>query len=233
MCAVSKRLQRMSGDNMKTVIPTVFATSEKQFFLRFHRLTPITSAIQIDFMDGKLVPAQSFSLDVVPSLHLYLIAFEAHLMVANPEVWVGRCAVKGFSKAIVHVEALKSAAAGVLLIQNIKTLGMQPMIAINPETPMVRLKPFIKLVSGVLVMGVHPGKEHQSLAKNTALRIRTLKKQFPNLWVQVDGGVNAETIGVLAAAGVDAVNAGSFVAEAKRPKDALEMLEKLFRDARK
>jgi pentose-5-phosphate-3-epimerase len=79
-------------------------------------------------------------------------------------------------------------------------------------------------------MGIHAGKEHQSLNTNTTKRISALKKKHKNLWVQVDGGVNAKTIGRLARAGVDAVNSGSFVSEAEKPREALKLLEERFRE---
>ena len=75
-------------------------------------------------------------------------------------------------------------------------------------------------------------KEHQGLAPNTARRVSALKSR-KGVWVQVDGAVNDQTIGLLATAGADAVNSGSFVAEAKDPKEALKLLERKFEEGKK
>ena len=78
------------------IIPTVFAHSFLEFKARFTKLVKITNALQIDFMDGVLVPGISMPLSVVPELKKYKIAFEAHLMVADPEKWIAEIAKKGF-----------------------------------------------------------------------------------------------------------------------------------------
>lgn len=214
---------------MVHVIPTDFAFSKKEFKEKFAKLVKISHAIQIDFMDGDFVPVKSVHLKDVPDLRKYNIDFEAHLMVKHPKKWIKGAAKKGFNKLIFHVEVVKSKKKGMKIIEMIRLNGMKPMIAINSDTSFFRINPFLKYVEGVLVMGIHAGAEHQSLAKNTTTRIKILKKRFPKLWVQVDGGVNDKTIGVLACAGVDAVNSGSFVSDAKNPKSALTLLEKKFR----
>src|SRR3989344_1038296 len=203
------------------IIPTVFAHSFLEFKARFTKLVKITNALQIDFMDGVLVPGISMPLSVVPELKKYKIAFEAHLMVADPEKWIAEIAKKGFRKIIVHLEAIKNHDRGLDLIHRINAVNAKPMLAINPETSMEELGPFMDAIDEILVMGVHPGKEHQGLEPNTARRIITLKRMKPKLWVQVDGGVNADNIGELAAAGADAVNSGSFIADAQNPKAVL------------
>ena len=214
------------------VIPTVFAHSPEEFKQRFSKLVKIASALQIDFMDGVLVPAMSMPLSIVPDLRKYKVAFEAHLMVADPEKWVLDIAKKGFRKIIVHIESIKNHDRGLDLIHRIRTASAKPMLAINPETSMEELGFFLNAIDEILVMGVHPGKEHQGLEPNTARRIITLKRMNPKLWVQVDGGVNADNIGELAAAGVDAVNSGSFIADAQNPKAVLQLLEKKFKESK-
>lgn len=216
----------------RTVIPTVFAHSASEFKERFAKLVKVSPALQIDFMDGELVPAKSMPLSDVPSLKKYNVDFEAHLMVAHPEDWIVECMEKGFTKIIIHIEALKNVDRGLDLIHRVRSRGARFLLAINPETSMEALEPFLPFVKDILVMGVHPGKEHQSLAPNTARRVSALKSR-KGVWVQVDGGVNDMTIGTIAAAGADAVNSGSFVADASNPKEALKLLEKKFEEGKK
>lgn len=218
---------------MGHVIPTVFAHSPAEFKKRFARLVKIAPVIQIDFMDGVFVPTKSMPLSAVPDLRKYKATFEAHLMVAKPEEWIATCKTKGFRKVIVHLEALKDKERGLDLFHRIQTRGIMPMLAINPETSMEELEPFFQNIQQILVMGVQPGKEHQELDANAVRRVATLKKRYNNLWVQVDGGVNDRTIEALAKAGADAVNSGGFIADAAKPREALELLEKKFREGKR
>ncbi len=209
------------------VIPTVFALSIDEFNEKFSKLVKFASAMQIDFMDGVFVPAKSIPLSIILDLKKYKIAFEAHLMVSDPERWIVECGEKGFNTIIIHIESLKNTERGLDLIHRIRRVGARPLIAINPETSMERLDVFLKNTDGVLVMGVCPGKENQELSPNTVRRIITLKKR--GLIVQVDGGVNDKTINLLVAAGVDAVNVGSYIANAKDSKGAYENLVNAFK----
>lgn len=218
---------------MGNVIPTVFAHSAAEFKKRFARLVKISSAIQIDFMDSVFVPARSMPLSVVPNLRRYKARFEAHLMVANPERWIAGCREKGFKKVIFHVEALKSKEEGIRITKEIQKQKMKAMIALHADTPLEKINPFLNNVDGVLVMGIHAGKEHLPLAPNTARRVATIKKKMPKLWVQVDGGVNAGNVGRLAEAGVDAVNSGGFIADAQNPEEALRLLGEKFREGKR
>lgn len=215
---------------MNHVIPTVFARSALEFKRRFFTLVKIAPAVQIDFMDGIFVPAMSMPFSVVPDLHAFKVKFEAHLMVANPEKWIEKIAEKGFKKIIVHIETIQTTERGLDLFHRIRTAKAEPMLAINPETSMERLDPFLKNINAILVMGARPGEEHQELTPNTARRAATLKKR--GICVQVDGGVNADSVGRLAAAGANAVNSGSFVSDAAEPLGALRLLEKKFKEGR-
>lgn len=212
------------------IIPTVFAHNKKEFGERFNRLVRVSEVLQIDFMDGKLVPAKSVALKDVPDLNKYEGDFEAHLMVREPLKWARECKKKGFKRAIFHIESVKSTKEAESVIVKIDDLGLGVYVAINPETPLERIYPMVEKgeVDGVLIMGVHPGKEGQELADNTADRVREIKRLNNRLVVQVDGGINDKTIGEIASAGVNFVNCGSYIGNAKDPKKAIEKLTKLF-----
>ncbi|MBM3232540.1 hypothetical protein FJZ18_00015 [Candidatus Pacearchaeota archaeon] len=216
---------------MSTVIPTIFSHSIGDFKKRLSLLVKFAPQLQIDFMDGVFVSSKSAPLSEIPDLKRYKKEFEAHLMVAHPEDWIADLIHKGFGKIIVHIESLQNNDRGLNLIHLIKAMGAQPMLAINPETSIDRLDPFLDNVNHILVMGVSPGEEHQKLAPNTIRRVSTLKKR--GIWVQVDGGVNGDTIGKLVTSGVDAVNSGSFIAESRDPKNAYNQLLMAFKKEKK
>jgi len=213
---------------MGNVIPTVFATSKKQFNERFTKLRPLSRHLQIDFMDGKFVKGKSVSLDSVPDLNGYINKFEAHLMVSNPGAWVNKLKKKGFSKVIFHYEAVDDIKV-VEIVSRIKRAKMEAFLAVNPGTAVGFIYPYLEIVNGVLFMGVHPGKEHQSLISKVYSKIRELRDLDKNVVIQVDGGVNKKTAPLLKASGVTLINSGSFVSDADDPKKALRQLKSYFK----
>ena len=212
----------------KQVIPTVFARNKKEFDDKFGKLLKITRNIQIDFMDGVFVEAKSVRLDDIPSLKGKGF-FEAHLMVENPESYIHRLKAKGFRKVLFHYESYNNFDRVQRLVTNIRFLGMEPFVVFNPKTSFDRVAQLSYLLKGVMFMGVNPGKENQKMNANVCRRISNLRELNKKIIIQVDGGVNDETVGALAEAGADIVNSGSFVANSRDPKKALSILEKNFR----
>jgi len=212
----------------KRVVPTIFSLDKKEFKKRFEKIVKIADKIQIDFMDGKFVPAKSLSLNDIPNLKKYKKIFEAHLMVLHPEKWFKGCKTKGFKRVIFHVESVEDPFK---IISLAKKIGLEVYIAINPSTSLKKINPIIKrnLADGILLLGVQPGKENQKLSFNIPRRIKKIKKMNGKIIVEVDGGINDKTIKKVAKAGVDKVNSGSFVSKSKNPKKQIEILEKIFR----
>ncbi|MEK6927076.1 MAG: ribulose-phosphate 3-epimerase [Nanoarchaeota archaeon] len=213
---------------MTTIIPTVFAHNTEEFSVRFERLIGISNKLQIDFMDGRFVEAKSIELKEIPNLKKYKNKFEAHLMVSNPVGWIEECRKKGFVKIIFHYEAISEEEIA-NLVERIRERKMKAFMAINPETRVEEIVDLIKSVDGILVMGVHPGKEGQELDFNIFARIREIRKKNKKIDIQVDGGVKADNIGKLAKAGANLINTGSFVSKAENPKNALGILRNLVK----
>lgn len=207
---------------MKLIIPTIFAKNKKQFNEKFNKIVPLARNIQIDFMDGKFVPAKSIKLSQVPNLKNYKNNFEAHLMVSNPEKYLTKLKQKGFKKIIFHIESTKNPEK---IIEKIKALGLRPMAAVNPETTIEKIPKNL----AVLFMGVHPGKEKQSFIPSVYKKIESFRKKNPKIKIQVDGGVSDKNAKKLADIGVDALNSGSFISNSKNPKGAYKKLNTAFR----
>src|SRR3989344_4208744 len=176
---------------MSPIIPTIFATSKKQFNKRFNKIIPIAKNIQIDFMDGKFVNSKFIPLSKVPRLNKYKKNFEAHLMLYAPERYLKLLKNKGFNKIIFHIESTNNPNQ---IIEKIKELKLKAFIAINPETKLNKILPYINKVNGILFLGVHPGKEHQSFIPSVYKNISNLRKFDKKIKIQVDGGVNPEVI---------------------------------------
>lgn len=208
---------------MKT-IPTIFAKNKKEFNDRFQKLLPISNNLHIDFMDGKFVRENSISIKEIPNLRKYKNNFEAHLMTENPEKSIKKLKRKGFKKIIFHYESLTNYEEAEKIIKKAKRQKLIPVIAINPETKVAHILPFINQIEGVLFMGVRPGREHQSFIPKVYKKIKQLKKLNKKVKIQVDGGINFQVAKKLSKLGVDAVNSGSLIAEAKNPKEVYNKL---------
>lgn len=207
------------------IIPTVFATSKKQFNKRFNKILPLSKNIQIDFMDGKFVSSKSLSPSQIPNLRKYKKNFEAHLMLYAPEKYLILLKNKGFKKIIFHIETTNHPED---LINKIKNLKLKVFIAIAPETKITEILPYINKVDGILFLGVHPGKEHQYFIPLVYKRISNLRKTNKKIKIQVDGGVNSKIIIKLAKLRVNYVNSGSYISESLNSKEAFKKLNFLF-----
>ena len=210
---------------MKLIIPTIFAHTKKQFNERLKKLLPIAKELHIDFMDGKFVKAKGVNIEDIPNLKKYRTVFEAHLMVMNPSQYVLALKKNGFKKIIFHYEAVKDKDKILGLIYYIKNKGMKAIIAINPETIIDKIKDFFHEIDGVLLMGVHPGREHQRFITKVYGKIKKLRKMNKKIKIQVDGGINFKTAKKLRKVGVDILNSGSFISEAEDSKKALKELK--------
>jgi ribulose-phosphate 3-epimerase len=209
------------------VIPTVFAHNKAEFNARFEKIIEISKEVQIDFMDGKFVHAKSISLKEVPPLSKYKIKFEAHLMCLNPEKYLTEVKRKGFKKIIFHEEVFHTREKIFKFIKECRKKRLEVFIAINPQTRVWDLLPYLNYIDGVLFMGVSPGKEHQRFLSEVYKKINDLKEFNKRVFIQVDGGVNYPVAENLRDLGVNALNSGSFVSESENPKKVIEELEKI------
>jgi pentose-5-phosphate-3-epimerase len=139
-------------------------------------------------------------------------------MVSNPGSWVGKLKKKGFKKVIFHYSSVRDVEKIGEVVGEINSKKMKAWIAFNPNVKLDRIIEVITSVSaldGVMFMGHKPGKEKVGLESKVLVKIRTLRKMFARLKIQVDGGVDDRSIIRLKKAGVNIVNVGSFVSDAK------------------
>jgi ribulose-phosphate 3-epimerase len=173
--------------------------------------------IHIDVMDGHFVPNLSFGPHVVAGLRpladAYGATLDVHLMVSDPDRLLVSFAEAGADRLTVHVEV---AAHLHRTIQSIRELGKRPGVALNPATPLGALEEILPDLDLVLAMTVNPGFGGQRFIPPTLQKVARLRETLrarglDHVDVQVDGGVNAETIGALAQAGASVAVVGSGV----------------------
>lgn len=178
--------------------------------------------VHCDIMDGHFVPNISYGIPVVKAVRpATKKVVDCHLMIEHPELYVGAFADAGADMITVHQEACTHLDRQVAQIHD---LGCKAGVALNPATPVETLVDILHAVDMVLIMSVNPGFGGQKFIPRALDKVRRLRSLAPDLLIQVDGGVNAETGAQLVAAGADVLVAGSYVFGAAEPKEAIHSL---------
>ena len=164
--------------------------------------------IHVDVMDGKFVDNEKFSVEVVKDIiSISKKPLDVHLMVKDLET-IKKYALLKPEYLTFHVEVLNDRG----IIDYVKKLGIKVGLAINPETSINELYPYIDDVDLILFMSVKPGYGGQPFKEEVIDKIKSFKKMAPSdLVISVDGGINDKTISLCKYAGCDMVVAGSFI----------------------
>jgi len=185
---------------------------------------PDADAVHIDVMDNSFVPNLTLGLPVVESIRRHTDhMLDIHLMITDPDRWAPAYAEAGAESVTFHVEA---AHAPVRLAREIRRLGARASMALSPATPIEIVENLLGEVDMVLLMTVEPGFGGQAFLDMVLPKIRATRKLIGDrdIWLQVDGGVSAETIARCAEAGADTFVAGSAVYRSADPNAMVTML---------
>ena len=169
--------------------------------------------IHLDVMDGAFVPSISFGMPVIKSLReITDKVFDVHMMVEEPGRYVEDMCRCGADLITVHAEACTHLDR---VVNQIKEGGMRAGVAVNPATPLSVLDPILGELDMVLIMTVNPGFGGQKFIPYTMEKIRSLRRILTERGlaadIQVDGGINRETIRTVLDAGANVIVAGSAV----------------------
>lgn len=163
-------------------------------------------------MDGHFVPNLTFGAPVIKSLRQNTHGiFDVHLMVTNPEKWIDDMANSGANIFTFHVEVSEYGVDVESTIELVKSKGMSVGLALKPGTPVESVFPFVDKVDQILVMTVMPGFGGQSFMEDMLPKVSTLRERYPNLNIEVDGGLSLKTIDKAAIAGANVIVAGTSV----------------------
>ncbi|CAL5370251.1 unnamed protein product [Camellia sinensis] len=184
--------------------------------------------LHMDIMDGHFVPNLTIGAPVIQSLRKHTTAYlDCHLMVTNPLDYVEPFGKAGASGFTFHVEASKDNWQE--LIQQIRSKGMKPGVALKPGTPVEDVYPLLdgeNPVEMVLVMTVEPGFGGQKFMPEMMDKVLALRKKYPSLDIEVDGGLGPSTIDAAASAGANCIVAGSSVFGASEPGQVISLMRK-------
>ncbi len=182
--------------------------------------------LHIDVMDGCFVPNLTFGAPVVKKLRrVSSLFFDCHLMVEQPEKYIGAFKEAGADQLCVHAEATKHLHR---CLQQIKEAGLRAAVALNPATPLSSVEEVLPLADMVLVMTVNPGFGGQAFIPESVDKIRRLQRLLAErglqLPIQVDGGITAATAPLVKAAGASILVAGSYIYGAEDAAAAIASL---------
>lgn len=183
----------------------------------------------IDVMDGVFVPNISYGMSIISQIRTQAKKpLDVHLMIVEPERYIGQFHQCGAEILTVHAEASTHLHR---TVQEIKSYGMKAGVALNPHTPVQSLEDILPELDVVLLMSVNPGFGGQAFIEHSVEKVRKLhqliRDTHSHALIEVDGGVNYETGKRLAEAGADALVAGSFVFRSATPLETIKGLTQL------
>lgn len=183
----------------------------------------------LDVMDGRFVPNISYGMAIIKQMRKTSSKyFDVHLMIEEPEKFVDDFKDAGANSLTVHQEACPHLHRN---IQQIKSLGLNAGVAINPATPVLLLQDIIRDVDIVLVMSVNPGFGGQSFIPHSIDKIKEIKSLIKSTGssakIEVDGGISLENASEIVKAGADILVAGSSIFKSKNPLATIEKMKSL------
>lgn len=187
---------------------------------------PSADGIHIDVMDGHFVPNLVMGAPFVSSLRPTTdLMFDIHLMIEDPDRWAPQYVAAGAQSVTFHLEA---ATAPVKLARGLRSMGARASVALRPATPVEQLADILTEFDQILLMTVEPGFGGQNFLDPVLAKIRKARKLIDaagtDIWLQIDGGVSADTIERAAEAGADTFVAGSAVYRSDNPDQVVTSL---------
>ncbi len=192
---------------MKKIVPAILTGDPKDLAKMISASEKFCDLVQIDIMDGKFVPSKSITFEDLKKIKTNLF-LEVHLMVLNPENYFKGFKEAGAKRIIFHYEATGKPKE---LIDMLKKLGVKPGIAINPETPVTAIDPFLDDLDLVLLMAVNPGFYGSPFIPEVLDKARELSRMTKKLILSLDGGVKFDNVKDIASAGIEQIDIGSAI----------------------
>jgi len=212
----------------KEVIPTLFALDKENFNKKLTKIS-FSKKIHLDFMDGKFTQSSSILLnDMNEILNFKKIDFEIHLMAYEPEQYIGKIKKLGIKKVLIQFEAFETNTELMYSIETFKERELEVFLVINPGTDLEEVYPYFEEVSGVMLMSVWPGKEGQKFIENTYNKLLEIRKKFPNVIIQVDGGISEKNASEILKTGADILSVGSYISSNENAEESFNKLSQIL-----
>ena len=204
------------------ISPSILASDYANLESELNRIAT-SDYIHVDVMDGHFVPNISIGAPVVAAIKkVCKVPFDVHLMISNPLQYAEDFAKAGADIICFHAESDSDIAE---TIAKIKALGCRAAVALKPKTPVDAVAPYLDELAMVLVMTVEPGFGGQSFMEDMMPKIEQLRALGYEGDIEVDGGVNSDTVVLAAKAGANVFVAGSAVFRSENPAKTIALLK--------
>ena len=166
----------------------------------------------LDVMDGLFVKNQTVDYTYLEQLKMSsILLFDVHLMVQNPTKVISKYAKAGANILTIHYEAFDDDKKFIKALKKIRKLGMMAGIALDLDTSVESIEPFLKYCDLVLIMSVKAGKGGQQFSESAIKKIKALRKLDSKILIEVDGGIDNISSQKAVKAGADIVVSGSYI----------------------
>lgn len=178
--------------------------------------------LHVDVMDGKFVKQKTIWNDTeqiraIKTKH----PLDVHIMIENPDERYLDFVHAGAKRLAYHIEAAKHPE---VILNDLHKWHVKAGLAINPETDVKELLPYLHLIDYILVMSVHPGKAGQTFMPKTLEKVRYIRSHFPHLDITIDGGINEKTAPLAVEAGVTTLISGATIYRSEEPEKMVKRL---------
>lgn len=214
-----------------TVLPSLLLCDFGNLEREIERLEEAgVDALHLDVMDGHFVPNMTYGMPIVSALRrLTKLPLDVHLMISDPAKYAGQFIDAGADLITFHIEALPQPSA---LLEKIRSQDVAAGLAINPSTDMQRILPFLSDCDLLLIMSVEAGFGGQSFNPAALQRVSSIRQsQGSELLIEMDGGINIQTVGQCTAHGADLLVVGSAIFREADYCDAMTRLRRNFQPA--
>lgn len=205
------------------IAPSILGADYGRLNDHLKELESFSDWFHVDVMDGNFVKNLTIGPCVVKSIKTN-VPLDCHLMINNPHLYIEEFAKAGAHSITIHGEASRHLPED---IKKIKELGCKAGVSINPDTSVDNIAKVLPMVDLVLIMSVHPGFGGQAFIPEVLEKVRWIREHYPDLDIQIDGGITDKTAPLAVEAGANILVAGSYILKNKNPKEAVENLRNI------
>lgn len=208
---------------MIEVIPAILTNFRDEFEKAVRLIEPHTTRAHLDIADGVFVLNETikgyYELDLISTS----LKFDVHLMVINPVSHISHWTMDNVDRFIVHIESNDIET----VIKELKYKNKGVGLALNPDTSISSIEPFISLVDFIQFMTVSPGFQGRDFLGHVVKKVRSFHEKHPQIIIAIDGGINPITAKEVVQAGASILVSGSFVLKSGDVGKAIEDLKKI------